>query len=81
VPDGKDETDNVEIRRWGTPRSFDFTPKSNISRSPASSPAWISRPPPSCRARVSSCCKGAVARIHRALAQFMLDLHSRQSMA
>ena len=54
VPSGRDETDNVEIRRWGNPRNFDFTPKEHFEIAGVS-PAWISKPPPNCPARALSC--------------------------
>lgn len=54
VPDGRDEDDNVEIRRWGAPRNFDF-PRGSISTSQASSRGWISKPPRNCRAAVLWC--------------------------
>ncbi|MDO5091012.1 MAG: serine--tRNA ligase [Cardiobacteriaceae bacterium] len=73
VPDGKDEDDNVEIRRWGEPRVFDFTPKEhadleNIGLDFASG-AKIA-------AARFTVLRGALARLHRALAQFMLDTHT-----
>ncbi|MEP1352765.1 MAG: serine--tRNA ligase [Tateyamaria sp.] len=74
VPDGEDENDNVEVNRWGTPRSFDFPPREHYE---------IAGVAPSLdfetAAKISGSRfvfgKGAVARIHRALAQFMLDTH------
>lgn len=74
VPDGKDENDNVEVNRWGTPRDFDFAPKEHFEIDGVlpgmdfSTAAKIS----GARFVVLS---GAVARVHRALAQFMLDTH------
>lgn len=74
VPDGADEDDNVEIHRWGSPRSFDFTPKEHYEL--ASVVAGMDF---ASGAKISGArfvvLKGAVARIHRALAQFMLDTH------
>lgn len=73
VPDGKDEDDNVEIRRFGTPRVFDFPPKEhadleNIGLDFASG-AKIA-------AARFTVLRGQLARLHRALAQFMLDTHT-----
>lgn len=74
VPEGADEADNVEIRRWGTPRSFEFQPKEHfeitgvIPGMDFETAAKLS----GSRFVVMS---GAVARVHRALAQFMLDTH------
>lgn len=71
VPDGEGEEDNVEISRWGTPREFAFEPKEHADLGPAlgmnfETGAAISG------ARFTFL-KGGMARLHRALAQFMLD--------
>lgn len=71
VPDGADETDNVEVSRWGTPRELDFTPREHADIGPAlgmdfETGAAISG------ARFTFL-RGPMARLHRALAQFMLD--------
>ena len=74
VPEGADENDNVEIRRWGEPRAFDFQPKEHFEI-PGAAPG-IDLP---LAAKLSGSrfmvLKGAVARLHRALAQFMIDTH------
>lgn len=74
VPDGADEADNVELRRWGTPTTYDFTPKEHYEI-----PGVIPGMDFELAAKLSGSrfvvLKGAVARIHRALAQFMLDTH------
>jgi len=76
VPVGADETANVEVRRWGTPRSFDFTPKDHVD---LGTPLGLDF---DTGARLSGSrftfMRGPIARLHRALAQFMLDLHTRQ---
>jgi seryl-tRNA synthetase len=54
VPVGADETGNVEVRRWGTPRSYDFEVRTTSTW--ARRWAWTSRPAPSCRARASPSC-------------------------
>ena len=74
VPDGADEADNVELHRWGTPRDFDFAPKEHFEI------AGIARDMDfALAAKLSGSrfvvLRGAVARLHRALAQFMTDLH------
>lgn len=75
VPDGADENDNVEVARWGEPRVFDFTPKEHFDIGEGlglmdfESAAKIS----GARFVVN---KGQLARLERALAQFMLDLHT-----
>ena len=70
VPDGADENDNVEIRRWGEPRTFDFEPKQHDDLGLLDFEA---------AARISGArftvLRGAVARLQRALVQFMLNLH------
>ena len=77
VPTGSDEQDNVEIRRWGTPRRFDFDPLEHFDIAAVRSGMDFET-----AARLSGArfvvLKGAVARLHRALAQFMLDLHTEQ---
>jgi seryl-tRNA synthetase len=71
VPDGADETDNVEVSRWGTPRAFDFVPKEHADLGPPlgldfETGALISG------ARFTFL-RGQMARLQRALGQFMLD--------
>ncbi|CAM3441101.1 serine--tRNA ligase [Paracoccus nototheniae] len=74
VPDGRDEADNVELRRWGTPPALDFTPVEHFQIA-----GVIPGMDFETGAKLSGSrfvvLKGAIARIHRALAQFMLDLH------
>jgi seryl-tRNA synthetase len=74
VPDGADEAGNVEIARWGTPRVFDFTPREHADIGPPlgldfETGAALSG------ARFTFL-RGPMARLHRALAQFMLDLQT-----
>jgi len=75
VPDGKDETANVEVRRWGEPRSLDFKARDHIEIGERLGGLDFEA-----AARISGArfvvMKGQVARLHRALAQFMLDLHT-----
>ncbi|WP_088184345.1 serine--tRNA ligase [Sphingobium sp. Z007] len=71
VPQGADEADNVEVSRWGAPRAFDFTPQDHADFGPAlgldfEGGAKLSG------ARFTAL-RGPMARLHRALAQFMLD--------
>lgn len=77
VPDGDDENGNVELRRWGTPRAMNFTPVEHFEIPGARMGLDFET-----GAKLSGSrfvvLKGAVARIHRALAQFMLDLHVDQ---
>lgn len=75
VPDGRDESDNVEIRRWGAPRQLDFTPAEHFEIAGARAGLDFATAAKLSGARFVLL-SGAVARIHRALAQFMLDLHT-----
>ena len=78
VPDGKDENDNVEIRRWGTPRSFDFDPVEHYDI-PAIRPGMDFETAAKLSGSRFVLLSGAVARLHRALAQFMLDTHVEEN--
>ncbi len=77
VPNGRDEADNVEIHRWGTPRSFDFTPKEHFDIEGVKPGLDFAT-----AAKLSGSrfvvLKGAVTRVHRALAQMMLDIHTEE---
>jgi len=75
VPEGKDEHDNVEVLRWGTPRTFDFTPKEHfeIGEGLSLMDFEVAAKLSGARFVVN---KGLLARLERALAQFMLDLHT-----
>lgn len=74
APDGKDEDDNVEVKRWGTPRSLDFQPVEHFDIAGVKSGMNFE-----VAAKLSGSrfvvLQQAVARVHRALGQFMLDLH------
>jgi seryl-tRNA synthetase len=74
VPDGADENDNVELRRRGTPRSFNFAPLEHFDI-PAVKPGMDFETAAKLSGARFVLLKGAVARLHRALAQFMLDVH------
>lgn len=78
VPDGADEDDNVEIRRWGTPRAFDFTPKEHYELEGVKDGMDFETAAKLSGARFVVL-SGAVARIHRALAQFMVDTHVEEN--
>ncbi|QBG92456.1 serine--tRNA ligase [Xanthomonas oryzae] len=74
VPLGKDESENVEQSRWGTPRQFDFEVKDHVEL--GAPHGWLDG---ETAAKLSGArftvLRGPIARLHRALAQFMLDLH------
>ncbi|MFX0540959.1 serine--tRNA ligase [Roseovarius sp. S4756] len=74
VPDGEDEADNVELRRWGTPATYDFAPKEHYELAGVVPGMDFEMGAKLSGARFVVL-SGAVARIHRALAQFMLDTH------
>ncbi|WP_213946959.1 serine--tRNA ligase [Luteibacter sp. dw_328] len=75
VPIGKDESDNVEILRWGHPRPFDFPVKDHVDL--GARHGWLDG---EAGAKLSGArftvLRGQLAHLHRALAQFMLDLHT-----
>lgn len=71
VPDGADETANVEEHRWGTPRTFEFTPQDHADFGPALGLDFEAAAAMS-GARFAAL-RGGMARLHRAIAQFMLD--------
>ncbi|MCV2877939.1 serine--tRNA ligase [Sedimentimonas flavescens] len=75
VPQGADEADNVEVRRWGTPRELGFTAKEHYQL-PAVGAAMDFETAAKLSGARFVVLKGGVARVHRALAQFMLDLHT-----
>lgn len=75
VPDGKDETGNVEVRRVGEPRAFDFAPKQHFELGEALGLMDFETAGKVSGARFVFL-KGALARMERALAAFMLDLHT-----
>jgi seryl-tRNA synthetase len=77
VPEGRDESANQEVRRWGEPKKFDFTPKDHVEIGEALGGLDFESAAKISGARFSVM-KGGVARLHRALAQFMLDLHTRE---
>ena len=75
VPVGADEDDNVEIRRWGTPTAFDFEIKDHVAL--GEQYGWLDF---ETAAKLSGArfalLRGPIARLHRALAQFMINLHT-----
>jgi len=75
VPLGQDEDDNVEVRKWGTPTTFDFTPKDHVDLGQKNS--WLNAEN---AAKLSgsrfTVLSSSIAKLQRALAQFMLDTHT-----
>ena len=78
TPDGADEDDNVEIHRWGEPASFDFTPKEHFELDGVKPGMDFETAAKLSGARFVVL-SGGVVRIHRALAQFMLDTHIEEN--
>ena len=77
VPHGADETQNVEQKRWGTPRTFDFAVKDHVEL--GAHKGWLDGETGSKLSGARfTVLRGEIARLHRALAQFMLDLHTRE---
>jgi len=77
VPDGEDENDNREERRWGEPRVFDFEPKDHVDLGAALGMLDFDAAAKLTGSRFAVM-SGPLARMHRALAQFMLDVHTTE---
>jgi seryl-tRNA synthetase len=77
VPVGRTADDNVEVRRWGAPRAFEFGPKQHFEIGEALGILDFDRASKIAKARFTVMW-GAASRLSRALAQFMLDLHTRE---
>jgi len=77
VPQGKDEKDNFEVRRWGTPATFDFPVKDHVDLGTQNK--WLDF---EAAAKISGArfvvMHGPIARLQRALIQFMLDVHTQE---
>ncbi|MGM0593946.1 MAG: serine--tRNA ligase [Pseudomonadota bacterium] len=77
VPDGSDDEDNVEIRRWGEPRAFDFEPLDHVDVGERLGGLDFDTASKLTGSRFAVM-SGPLARLHRALIQFMLDLHTAE---
>lgn len=77
VPEGADEEDNVEIRRWGTPKQFDFDVQDHVALGENLAQMNFDAAAKLSGARFVTL-QGSIARLHRALAQFMLDVHTEE---
>ncbi len=77
VPVGRSEADNVEVRRWGTPRAFDFPVRDHVDIGAAVDGLEFESSAKLAGARFYTL-RGGVARLHRALAQMMLDTHTQE---
>lgn len=77
VPVGKDESDNLEVSRWGEPRKYDFEIQDHVSLGELTNGLDFAAAVKLTGSRFVVM-KGQIARLHRALAQFMLNLHTEQ---
>lgn len=77
VPDGMDEDDNVEVRRWGTPREFDFEPLDHVALGEQDGGLDFETAAKLTGSRFAVM-TGIMARLHRALIQFMLDVQTNE---
>jgi seryl-tRNA synthetase len=77
VPEGKDEDDNVEVLKWGEPTSFDFEPRDHVELGDQSGLLDAQSAAKLAGSRFTVL-KGGISRLHRALAQFMLDVHTQE---
>jgi seryl-tRNA synthetase len=77
VPIGHSEAENVEVRRWGTPRPFDFPPRDHVDVGAAVGGLEFESSAKLAGTRFYTL-RGGVARLHRALAQMMLDTHTTE---
>jgi seryl-tRNA synthetase len=77
VPQGESEDDNAEVRRWGEPRAFDFEPKDHVDLGESLGQMDFEKAAELSGSRFVAL-KGQLARLERALAQFMLDLHTSE---
>ena len=74
VPEGQDEEDNIEVRRWGTPKSFDFEVKDHVDLGANLGGLDFDTAAKITGSRFAKM-SGSIARLHRALTQFMLNTH------
>ena len=77
TPDGRGEDENLEVRRWGEPRVFDFEPKDHVDLGARNGGLDFETAAKITGSRFALM-RGPIARLHRALIQFMLDLHTRE---
>ena len=78
VPAGESEDDNVEVRRWGTPRTFDFEVKDHVDVAVALNKGLDFEAGAKLTGTRFVVMRGQIAKLHRALSQFMLDVHSEE---
>ena len=78
VPTGADEDDNVEVKRWGTPRTFDFEVKDHVDLGFGVDKGLDFESGAKLAGTRFAVMRGNIAKLHRALAQFMLDVHTEE---
>jgi seryl-tRNA synthetase len=78
VPTGADENDNVELKRWGTPRVFDFEVKDHVDLGFGVGKGLDFETGAKLAGTRFAVMRGHIAKLHRALAQFMLDVHTEE---
>lgn len=78
VPEGADENDNVEVKRWGTPREFDFEVKDHVDLGFGVDKGLDFESGAKLAGTRFAVMRGKIAKLHRALAQFMLDIHTEE---
>ena len=78
VPDGRDEEANLEVRRWGQPRQFDFTVRDHVELGERLGRGMDFEAGARLAGARFVVLRAALARLHRVLGQFMLDLHTRE---
>ncbi|MBL4766100.1 MAG: serine--tRNA ligase [Colwellia sp.] len=78
VPTGADEDDNVELKRWGTPRTFDFEVKDHVDLGFGIGKGLDFESGAKLAGTRFAVMRGQIAKLHRALAQFMLDVHTEE---
>ena len=78
VPTGADEDDNVELKRWGTPRTFDFEVKDHVDLGFGVGKGLDFESGAKLAGTRFAVMRGNIAKLHRALAQFMLDVHTEE---
>lgn len=78
VPTGADEDDNIELKRWGTPRTFDFEVKDHVDLGFGVGKGLDFESGAKLAGTRFAVMRGHIAKLHRALAQFMLDVHTEE---
>lgn len=78
VPMGESEDDNIEVRKWGTPKSFDFDVKDHVDLATALDKGLDFESGAKLAGTRFAVMRGGIAKLHRALAQFMLDVHTEE---